>query len=120
MAAAKELSELRVLVIDDETFMLDVIFRALRGIGIPDVVKAGDGPEAIDLVSHESNLFDCIIADFNMKPMNGLQFLQRIRSNLEPGIPARQTFIMLTGNAQQQVVACSVALDVNAYLVKPV
>jgi DNA-binding response OmpR family regulator len=37
-----------------------------------------------------------------------------------PGLPASTCFIMLTGHARESVVKTAVALDVNAYLVKPV
>jgi two-component system, chemotaxis family, chemotaxis protein CheY len=120
MSQKPDLTKLKVLVIDDELFMLDVLVRALRGVGVVDVAKASECGEAIGLTVQDNLTFDCIIADFNMKPMNGLQFLQRIRSGQEQRIPPHQAFIMLTGNARSEVVKAAMLLDVNAYLVKPV
>jgi len=64
--------------------------------------------------------FDCIVCDFNMQPVNGIQFLQAIRGGKRPEIPRDQRFLLLTGHGDMEVVKAAKALDVSAYVVKPV
>lgn len=63
---------------------------------------------------------DCIISDWNMRPVNGLELLREVRKGGIADVPANTTFIMLTGYATSAVVTTAANLDVSAYLVKPV
>jgi CheY-like chemotaxis protein len=136
---------LRVLVTDDHQFVQHFIIQILNSIGVRDIVTAEDGAQAIKIMSEGSsernsslskrlllerpdiaedlqvqrNAFDCIISDFNMLPMNGLQFLKAVRTG-EAGVAREIPFIMLTGRSDEGIIATSLDLDVNAYVVKPV
>jgi CheY-like chemotaxis protein len=63
--------------------------------------------------------FDCIVTDFNMLPMTGLQLLQAVRTGHTKAPRATPT-IILTGHADDHLVAAALALDANAFVVKPV
>jgi DNA-binding NtrC family response regulator len=106
------------LIVDDEPHMLEVIADILRHFGATNVERAG-GVEAA-LAKCGPNGFDCIISDFNMKPENGLQFLQSIRQGKRSRLPRDQRFVLITGHGEIEVVKSAKQLDVSAYLVKPV
>jgi|GEM_PF-1088397 len=113
-------SSKRFLIVDDETFMLGMIERMLKQCNPGLIMKAGDGEKALRSVKDNFTQIDCIIADFNMKPVNGLQLLQAVRLGVNPRIPREQPFIMLTGHADTDVVKTAMALDVHGYVVKPI
>ncbi len=120
MEKAPDFSSKRFLIVDDEAFMLGTIERMLKQCNAGLIMKASDGGKALRSVKDNFTQVDCVIADFNMKPINGLQLLQGIRLGLNARIPREQPFIMLTGHADTDVVKAAMALDVHGYVVKPV
>ncbi|MHB1205461.1 MAG: response regulator [Rhodospirillaceae bacterium] len=120
MEKLPDYSNKRFLIVDDEVFMLGLIERMLKECKAGLIMKANDGGGALRSVKDNFTQVDCIIADFNMKPINGLQLLQGIRLGVNARIPREQAFIMLTGHGESDVVKTAMALDVNGYVVKPV
>lgn len=109
----------RFMVIDDHPYMVDVIAEILKHFGAGETARAESADKALLCVNPRA-AYDVIICDFNMKPMNGIQFLQAIRSGKHPEIKREQRFILLTGHGEMDVVRAAKALDVNGYVVKPV
>jgi len=120
MEKRPDYSSKRFLIVDDETFMLGTIERMLKQCNAGLITKATDGGKALRSVKDNFTQVDCVIADFNMKPVNGLQLLQGIRLGVNAKIPREQPFIMLTGHADTDVVKAAISLDVHGYVVKPV
>ena len=120
MSDKADFSDKRFLIVDDESFMLGLIERVLKGFKAAHIAKANDGASALKAIKDDMSQVDCIISDFNMKPVNGLQLLQAVRMGVNPRIPRDQAFIMLTGHGETEVVKTALMLDVNGYLVKPV
>ena len=69
----------RILIADDEPFMLGIIERYLKDCNAGVIMKAMDGGTALRTIKDNFTQVDCIISDFNMKPINGLQLLQGVR-----------------------------------------
>lgn len=113
-------SSRRFLLVDDETFMLGMIDRILKQCNPGAITKVTDGGMALRSIKDNFTQVDCIISDFNMKPINGLQLLQAVRAGVNPKIPREQPFIMLTGHGETEVVKTAISLDVHGYVVKPV
>jgi EAL domain-containing protein (putative c-di-GMP-specific phosphodiesterase class I)/AmiR/NasT family two-component response regulator len=67
---------LKVLVVDDNTFSLSVVDKALRKIGVREIATAADGREALSHLN--SHLTDVIICDLNMPEMDGIEFLRHL------------------------------------------
>lgn len=109
----------RFLVIDDHGYMIDVISEILKHFGA-DVVDRAESADAGVIRVGPRAAFDVIVCDFNMKPTNGIQFLQAIRAGKHRDIKRDQRFILLTGHGEMDVVKAAKALDVNGYVVKPV
>ena len=99
--------------------MIDVIIEILRHFGAADVERA-EGVQTALARCNPRDPFDCIICDFNMKPINGVQLLQAIRAGKRPELKREQSFILLTGHGDMDVVRAAKGLDVSAYVVKPV
>ncbi len=120
MEKLPDYSAKRFLIVDDEVFMLGLIDRMLKQCNAGGIMKAGDGAAGLRAVKDNFTQVDCILADYNMKPVNGLQLLQAVRMGMNPKIPREQAFIMLTGHGETDVVKAAIALDVSGYIVKPV
>ena len=77
--------ELKVQVIDDQEYMRVVLASILRGFGIRHVEVYPDPVTAFD----ELETFDAslILTDWDMKPVDGLQFIHRIRTGKDSPNP---------------------------------
>ena len=105
---------IKVMVVDDQTSMRAMIRRALQDLGFKDVRDKAGAQEA--LASIKSDRVHLVISDFNMPEMDGLQFLEAVRTDPVIG---KTVFIMLTGSADKEIVQKAAALGVNNYVVKP-
>ncbi|HEY2587181.1 MAG TPA: response regulator [Tepidisphaeraceae bacterium] len=89
------MSEKTILVVDDESHILNVVSLKLRNAGFR-VITASDGQEALDLAGQERP--DLVITDYHMPHLSGLELCQRLRqSEATSDIPA----IMLTARGYQ-------------------
>jgi two-component system, chemotaxis family, chemotaxis protein CheY len=105
---------IKVMVVDDQTSMRAMIRRALQDLGFKDVRDKASAPEALAAV--KSDRVHLIISDYNMPEMDGLQFLEAVRTDAVIG---KTVFIMLTGSSDKEIVQKAAALGVNNYVVKP-
>jgi len=103
MAETPDYSNRRLLIVDDEQFMLSVLDMVLKQMKAGAIVKAQDGTTAIKSFREQADRVDCIISDYAMKPGNGLQLLQAVRMGVNPIIPRNQPFIMVTGHGETEV-----------------
>jgi two-component system chemotaxis response regulator CheY len=114
-SALIDLSHTSVLCIDDDPVIRSVVRQALQRHGCHDVVLAHGGAEALDLCS--GRRFDLLICDYQMSPMNGLDFLRELaNTGLGEGWPV----IMLSAEADPATIQDAEALGVRAWVVKPV
>lgn len=86
------LSGKRILIVDDEAHIVDMIRDALLQRGVH-VTTAPDGPDALEVVKRRS--FDLILTDIKMPQMDGLHLFESI-ARLAPALS--QKVIFLTGD----------------------
>ncbi len=65
----------RVLVLDDDSFQLDLLSELLRGLGFGDLTCVKSAPEAMRKISAKPNSFDLILIDLHLPDMDGFQFM---------------------------------------------
>jgi CheY-like chemotaxis protein len=75
----------RILLVDDEETVRDVVGRMLGVLGY-DVTTAPDGEDAVAMVAAAPGGFDLIILDGNMPRLPGREAARLIR-NLDPSVP---------------------------------
>ncbi len=73
------MGSLRTLIVDDSAVMRKIVERSLRqaGIELTEVIEAGNGSEALDIMRHRS--VDLVLSDINMPVMDGLEFVKQLR-----------------------------------------
>jgi two-component system, chemotaxis family, chemotaxis protein CheY len=112
-----DLSMMRVLVVDDNDFMRDLVSSMLREIGFREIHHARDGEDALrQTTSVDPTL---IICDVDMEPMDGLTFVEQLRKTT-PHDGVQIPVILLTAHSEAQIVQRALKLGVNGYVVKPV
>ncbi|MCP5366791.1 MAG: response regulator [Hyphomicrobiales bacterium] len=111
------LEDITFLVVEDNPFMRRIVMRILWAFGAKRVEEASDGGEAITAM--ESFQPDIIVLDWEMEPVDGIQFMKFVRDaedSKNPFIPV----IMLTGHAERHRIITARNAGVNEYLLKPV
>lgn len=111
----------RVLVADDEPFNLSIVSRMMRELGCKgeDVITATNGAEVLSQLDGSSPVPALVVLDFNMPSGNGLQILKKVRTGSTP-MPRDLRILMLTGSSDFGLVGAAMALEVDAFIIKPV
>ncbi len=102
----------KILVVDDDQSMLDMIGSALTSRGKYNVTLVPDSEMALQALS--SDTFDAVISDINLPGMDGLDLLSRI--NL---IDSKLPVILITGFADVKTMQAAIKLGVYDFLRKP-
>ena len=68
----------RILVLDDEPFMVRLITQTLALLGISKVTGCNSGLVALDLIDNPDTVPDIIICDLNMPDMDGIEMIRRL------------------------------------------
>ena len=107
----------RVLVVEDNDFIRELVVTMLREIGFRDIAQARDGHDALSQI--ETADPGLIICDISMQPMDGLEFVETLRQHSWPHA-AEVPVIFLTSHTEAPIVKRAFKLGVEAYVVKPV
>lgn len=110
-----DLENMSILVVDDMKSMRLTVRKMLRNLNIGKrLLFAEDGQKGLEVLT-EANI-DLAIIDWNMPVMNGTQLRSYIRNNkVLRNLPA----IMLTAEAEKDIVYEAAETEIDAYLLKP-
>ncbi len=112
---AQDISDLTVLIIDDEPSVTRLLKMMLNDLKVAQVFVAKDGRDALDFLgSFDDAGVDFIICDWNMPRMTGIELLEQFRT-VDPDVP----FVMLTGRNDMDSVTAARDMGVTGYLLKP-
>ena len=100
----------RILIVDDEKEIRDLIEIYLKGEGY-NTVKAVDGEEALEILKREE--IDLIILDIMMPKLNGIEACMKIREEREMPI------IMLSAKSEDTDKILGLNMGADDYLTKP-
>lgn len=106
-------SHARILVVDDDPDIRDVVSAMLEAVGLH-VTPVGSAEEALDSVHAEA--FDLLVLDWNLPKMNGLDLCRSVRKEASLG---RVPVLFLTANASSQDMVDAFACGADDYVVKP-
>ncbi len=104
---------IKTLLIDDEPSFLDLAKTFLEKENDELDIKTISSPKKA-LKSIQSNRFDCIVCDYQMPEMTGLDILKKTRKELNNEIP----FIIFTGKGREEVAIEALNLGADRYIQK--
>lgn len=103
--------ETRVLVVDDEQPIRNLVNRAVQNAGYA-CQTAGDGQEALEILEREP--VDVVITDIAMPGMNGIELTRAIRERFSADV------IVMTGFVEDYVFEDVIADGASDFVQKPV
>lgn len=104
---------MRILIVEDDVFALEVLEMALTSFG-HQVEKAVDGLEAWELYDRQP--YPIIVSDWNMPELDGLGLCQKVRNRKSQSYTY---FIMLTSNVGLENHLKAIDAGVDDFLNKP-
>lgn len=112
----RQLSAFKVLVVDDEPSILNLLETALVAFEDFYVATAGTASDALKALSRAKNPFDCLLIDIQMPGKSGIELLREIRA-----LPdyANTPIIMLTAMCERSYVDNAFLEGAVDYITKP-
>ncbi len=111
---------LRVLVVDDQKIIQDMLVSLLLKLGFDAVDTANDGSQALQAL--DKNRYDLILCDIMMKDINGIEFVRTLRqsANLRFDASKSSTPVMLiSGSSDPSHIRAAKEVGVQGYILKP-
>ena len=103
---------IRVLHVDDEPALADVVATFLEReydrMSVETATSPSDGLQL--LADHE---IDCVVSDYDMPGMNGIEFLHAVREQF-----SELPFILYTGKGSEEIASDAISAGVTDYLQK--
>ncbi|VAW87404.1 Two-component transcriptional response regulator, LuxR family [hydrothermal vent metagenome] len=117
-------STINILLVEDDEVDVMNVQRAFKKNHINNTLHiAGNGLEALAMLRGEDGADKIvpppkiILLDLNMPKMNGIEFLQALRS--DPELESTSVFVLTTSGEERDIVA-AYKLNVAGYVLKPV
>jgi two-component system response regulator ResD len=110
MAPSEVVTRQRVLVVDDEPMVRDVLSRYLERDGF-DVIEAADGRAAIDRIGEQQP--DLVVLDLMLPEIDGYEVLRTMRASSTAPV------IMLTARGEETDRIVGLELGADDYVTKP-
>ena len=108
-----ETKKYKVLIVDDDKFLLDMYATKFKNLGHEAVVAVGSNDALTKL--RDGDTFEILILDIIMPGMDGLELLETIRNeNLVP----TSSIVMLTNETEPQKIEKAKSLKADGYIVK--
>ena len=107
--------KLRALVVDDSTHTRQLIRSVLGATGMQ-IEESSNGAAALERI--ELLPVDIVLVDYEMRPVNGIEFTRRVRENRNP-IIRDVGILMMTGHADQQHVLQAREARIDGFISKP-
>jgi two-component system chemotaxis response regulator CheY len=103
------------IVIDDSRAMRRILRKFLEDLDF-EVLEAGHGQEALDVITAAKSVPQLALIDWNMPEMNGLEFVVEVRKN--PAWRA-MTLVMVTTESEHSQIVKALASGAHEYVIKP-
>jgi two-component system chemotaxis response regulator CheY len=105
-----------VLIIDDMKLVRLRLFQLCTKLGFQNILEAENGQLAWQKLSAKNAIPDIILTDYNMPDMNGLEFLEKVRSHeTTKNVPV----IFITAEGEKNLLIEALTLGVTDFVVKP-
>jgi two-component system, chemotaxis family, chemotaxis protein CheY len=106
---------MQVLVVDDSMVARNIIKNVLHPMGY-EVLQAGNGQEALEILKAQSGGIGLILLDWNMPVLNGIDTLKAIRQNKQCD---HIQVLMVSTESEDDYIDRAIKTGANGYLPKP-
>ena len=107
------MESVKILVVDDEAPVRDVVRKGLSQMGGYSVEVAQNGVEAIEKI--EKDVFDLVLTDLKMPEMDGIELLKTIK-----GTRPEVTVILMTAYGSIETAVEAMRIGATDYITKPI
>jgi len=104
---------MKILVADDDKSIRLLVVRMLEKIGVPGIIQAADGNEALQHL--QETKFDLVVTDWEMPGHSGVEIVRTIRAS-----GSRVPILMITVRAERSQVLEAINAGVSDFLSKPI
>jgi DNA-binding NtrC family response regulator len=104
---------LKILVVDDEATLREMLKKGLSQMGDFSVEVAKNGLEAIEKI--EKDIFDLVLTDMKMPEMDGMELLRIIK-----GARPEVMVILMTAHGSIETAVEAMKMGANDYITKPI
>lgn len=119
MQLSNKITDLQFLIVDDFASITMMLTNSLNKMGIKKIQSANSGNAAYKIIEGQigkPNEIQFVISDFNMPNGTGLDLVKAIRAN---SALKKLPMLLLTSQAEIEVVLECVQAGVNDYMIKP-
>src|SRR5262249_4948538 len=100
---------------DDSRAVRLILSKTLKELGF-EVLQAGNGREALDVMRRNGTGVQLALVDWNMPEMTGIEFVRRLRKNPDFNEVA---LMMVTTETEMEQVCSALEAGANEYMMKP-
>ena len=111
------LAAIQILLIDDNPHMRTIATAVLKSAGIRKVIEASDGGQGLQML--RDHAIDLAIVDYNLFPLDGVEFTRLVRNSPDSANPYLP-IIMMTGHSGKKRVYEARDAGVTEFLAKPI
>jgi PAS domain S-box-containing protein len=105
---------IRILYVDDDPAFAELVSTSLeRDRETFDVVSESDPARALERIEAEPERFDCLVSDYEMKNMTGLELVSALRDR-DIDLP----MILFTGKGSEDIASEAISMGLTDYLQK--
>lgn len=109
--------QIRVLLVDDDQLICDLVTAYLEAAGIYQVDYANDGQRGISMMYEANPIYDLVLCDWNMPNKSGLEVHSAMRA-AERYLGT--VFILVTAVSEAKQIRSAIEDGVDDYVVKPI
>lgn len=107
---------MKILAVDDDDTILDLLAEALALAGHDRISRARSAHEALGIIAATTTPFDCLLLDIQMPGMDGIALCRELRG-LHPY--AQTPILMLTAMSQRDYIERAFMAGATDYITKP-
>lgn len=112
-----EAEDIRVLVVDDDQLICDLLSVYLRAGGILQIDTASDGMRGINMMFNANPTYDLILCDWNMPAKSGIDVHNAMRAAERYH---HAIFMLVTAVSEAAQIRSAIEEGVDDYVVKPI
>lgn len=106
---------MKALVVDDSLVVRTIIQNVLEPLGY-EVLQAGNGKEALDLLDDHALSVELVLLDWNMPVKDGYETIKCIRAD---DAYSNLCILMISTESEDEKIDQAMAAGANGYLAKP-